>query len=765
MYQSSLYSRITSNTPNTGEQDKDNNYTSNRNYNYNTTDYGSNNYNYLRAQRPAQSSTSQYTNSNLVSQIQGQNQSGMNQGKVQADSSYTYTSSNAYSSGYSSNSSTKMQQNNYNNYNNSLNRGNIEDSDSSYVSVGQANNEAFEINKEYETLIKKNEFYLKYGLLFEWRIWYESLTLRIQMNFRRYIRWKKLGALLENRIKIKKGIKKLENIFTNQKRNVFNTIKKCNKSNNINKKVNAPKHNFRGRPPEDKHNTPNKIMKNQLNVIKNHFKNTEIDTNNHIALNFINLPKKENKNNLIITQKQRKYILKYLLLKKIANLKNILKMAFEKYKKKALVRPKIEKKEEKEEVKKEEKKEEKGQSGENIEALKIKKLRKIINKKIYKNKEKLHIAFIKYYYSCLYVHLHWYMYVVNQLSAYTQGQTAPQTTATPLARTNTASATTIQPKSDDTDSEMQNSAVYKAFTKNLRAVNKINVNKNKEDEALKESIMNINRINEALATEKQKTERQKHLKDLVTKRIKQRQNELHQLFTKFFYQGKLWEKTLENKQVNIEGTSNDDKLEIKEGTTKLRGKRDPAKDRRNRGRNLRKLMAKKEKDRIEEMRKFFYKFHTNGMLFFLKKNSKRTEAVIEAPSKTEEEKEEIKEEPKELTYLDKKLLEAQKEKEELLQKRVAALKNIFYKTDRQYIIIKKNVLEKWNLRAKLLSLPKTDSLKKSVRKKKLKKSTRKKETSKIALEKLEIKESSKSVLEKLESMESSKSVLEKLESK
>jgi hypothetical protein len=54
----------------------------------------------------------------------------------------------------------------------------------------------------------------------------------------------------------------------------------------------------------------------------------------------------------------------------------------------------------------------------------------------------------------------------------------------------------------------------------------------------------------------------------------------------------------------------------------------------------------------------------------------------------------------------------------LLQKRVAALKNIFYKTDRQYIIIKKNVLEKWNLRAKLLSLPKTDSLKKSMRKKK-----------------------------------------------
>jgi hypothetical protein len=35
-------------------------------------------------------------------------------------------------------------------------------------------------------------------------------------------------------------------------------------------------------------------------------------------------------------------------------------------------------------------------------------------------------------------------------------------------------------------------------------------------------------------------------------------------------------------------------------------------------------MIKKEKDKLDNLRKNFYKFHTNGMLVTLKKNSKLT---------------------------------------------------------------------------------------------------------------------------------------------
>ena len=108
--------------------------------------------------------------------------------------------------------------------------------------------------------------------------------------------------------------------------------------------------------------------------------------------------------------------------------------------------------------------------------------------------------------------------------------------------------------------------------------------------------------------------------------------------------------------------------------------------------------------------------------------------------------------------MDKKLLEKQKEKEELQKKRIEALQTIFYKTDRQYMLIKRRIVETWNLRAKIMSLPQVGApLKKSVRKKKLKKSHRKKESNKNMLDKMES-------LESLESKESSKSVLDKMES-
>ena len=158
---------------------------------------------------------------------------------------------------------------------------------------------------------------------------------------------------------------------------------------------------------------------------------------------------------------------------------------------------------------------------------------------------------------------------------------------------------------------------------------------------------------------------------------------------------------------------------------------------------------KKEKEKMDKLRFYFYKFHSNGMLFQLRKNAKKNlsaknvivnmEDIINIEKKLEE---------KELTYMDKKIIEMEIEKEKLKQKRIEALKNIFYKTDRQYAIIKKKVFEKWNLRAKILSLSTIkNSLKKSdagKKKKKLKKSTKSKKENKNENEvENELKEESK----------------------
>ena len=180
-----------------------------------------------------------------------------------------------------------------------------------------------------------------------------------------------------------------------------------------------------------------------------------------------------------------------------------------------------------------------------------------------------------------------------------------------------------------------------------------------------------------------------------------------QLFTKFFYKGKIveQERTLEEEDDNNEDGDNK--------STKLRAKRNPLKERRNKARNLRKLMLKKEKEKIETLRKYFYKFETNGVLMKLKKNVRaiyssknlKNNYLEDVKEEEEEKNNQIKEKQEiELTYLDKKRLEAEKEKKELQDKRQKLLNIIFYRKDRQLTIVKRKTLEKWNLRAKIFSL-------------------------------------------------------------
>ena len=170
-------------------------------------------------------------------------------------------------------------------------------------------------------------------------------------------------------------------------------------------------------------------------------------------------------------------------------------------------------------------------------------------------------------------------------------------------------------------------------------------------------------------------------------------------------------------------------------------------ERRKKARNLRKLMIKKEKERVQQLKSFFNKFYTNGILSTFKKNSKSSLSRKNITEFLEEDKneEEKKQAEKELTYMDKVLIEKQKALEELKRKQKEALLKLFYKLDRQYTIIKKNVFGNWNLRAKILSLSKIskDDLKRSQRKKKLKKSCKSKKIRDSEIDKKEKEEKEK----------------------
>ena len=512
---------------------------------------------------------------------------------------------------------------------------------------------------------------------------------------------------------INKQINQKENITI--KNNVIETTQKSQSQPviQVEKNINTNPENIVLR------SAPKSLKKNKIEK-KNDVLNDDNNKDNNIN---------KYNNNLL---NEKKYFLKYLMLKKETKLKSLLKMNFGKYNKNVIKQKDIKTKtENKQNVINNENKE----NNKNNKELKIKKLRDIVRKKISKNREKMHILFIKYYYSSLYIHLKWYMYVVNQLTyqqsmnpAYQTTYSAP-ITVNPQDTSNTNDNNETEdpdpfkdiPSAEDTNTR-NTSEVDDAFRQSVMNIRKMN-NSNNMEQAFRESMMTINRLNDALNNEeekKKKLEKKKHLKDLVSKRLKEVKNDFHKMFTKFYYQGLLVEKTKKQNEESNEGN------ELTEGApTKLRAKKNPVLERRNKARNLRKLMAKKEKEKIDTLRKYFSKFYTNGLLCKLKRNAKYSQSTknvrfnmdVEFYNEEENKKEQKEEE---LTLLDKKRIEEKKKKEELDLKRISALKIIFFKKDRNITIIKKKTIEKWNLRAKLMSL---ESLKKG-KKRDLAKSTR-----------------------------------------
>ena len=119
----------------------------------------------------------------------------------------------------------------------------------------------------------------------------------------------------------------------------------------------------------------------------------------------------------------------------------------------------------------------------------------------------------------------------------------------------------------------------------------------------------------------------------------------------------------------------------------------------NRRKKLKRLLEDEKKQKLQLKRIYFKRFHFKALFF---SSNPKEENIIKdyfnehiESRKTEEIKKKEKEQ---------KELEMKKEREKLMLERIKILKAIIYKIDRKVIIICKNVIEKWNLRAKLIGL-------------------------------------------------------------
>ena len=149
--------------------------------------------------------------------------------------------------------------------------------------------------------------------------------------------------------------------------------------------------------------------------------------------------------------------------------------------------------------------------------------------------------------------------------------------------------------------------------------------------------------------ELRKIKRNKELRDLFYNKIRERQNYLHKCFTRFYYKGlMLYMKNLNSpknqspkkdnnptnnnpineinktninieEKNNVENKSTNNNNIIKEPETNLSNPENPY----SRARGLRKLLNRKAKEKIELLRKYFYKFQRAGILLALRKGTKR----------------------------------------------------------------------------------------------------------------------------------------------
>ena len=448
-------------------------------------------------------------------------------------------------------------------------------------------------------------------------------------------------------------------------------------------------------------------------------------TAEHLSFKITEKEIKETKEKLEEYQeKMRKTQLRYYVFKKITNYKSSLRIAFQKYRSIVQLMEALDEKNDDIKETKVEKEEKKGEN--DIELLKkrIKILKNVLKNRSFKEQKELNKYFIKFYYNS--------KFAVKM--------------------------------------ENLNKATTDNATNSTSNVTENNTNNNNFIEVLSNEIKKEEEKKELTPEEieKEKRKRNKELRDLFYNKVRERQKWLHDHFVKFYYKGLLWAMKTGNIRNNTSSPSSNDtsnttanntgsannenatqstttttteqpaetnldnktsaeidtininkEIEKKEEEKKEEDKKDENNDKkakirnlRDRSKGLRRLLSERNKEKTNLLRKYFFKFLSNGILLSLKKTTLRsTKSLIQVDeegenpeNKSEEKKEEEKESNWIIEEKKRRKQEEEQRERELKEKINKKLVVIFNKKDQILCSRLRSCLQRWNLRAKIMGL-------------------------------------------------------------
>ncbi len=417
-------------------------------------------------------------------------------------------------------------------------------------------------------------------------------------------------------------------------------------------------------------------------------------------------------------EKMRKTQLRYYVFKKITSYKTALRRCFHVYRSKVQLIGALDEKEE-----------ENKENNIEISKIKSKLLKHILKNRAFKEQKELNKYLLRYYYNCKYL----------------------------------ASISNMKdnlPAIDVDDVNKNDSNINSIKEEDKKEEDKQEEDKKEEDkkeedkkELTQEEI------------EKAQRKRNKELRDLFYNKVRERKKWLHDHFVRFYYKGLLWamktgnirnntsstgenttsdtnqsnqtNQTDQTNSVNSHSTENSlinktsseidtininkeiekkdeeqKKEEPKKEDDEKKEKKNQAKKMRERSKGLRKLLSERNKEKTNILRKYFFKFLSNGILLSLKKTtmqSTKSLTVVEVPENGEKgQDEENKEEEGEKNWIIEEKKRRRKEEEqkqkELWEKKIKMILKIFNKKDQIQCGKQRTCLQKWNLRAKIIAI-------------------------------------------------------------
>jgi hypothetical protein len=522
------------------------------------------------------------------------------------------------------------------------------------------------------------------------------------------------------------SLQKTSRILTskNVRRGSFEDKIVLNKKENIGKSITIQTNNIENENP----NFFQRSLKKKKTIDPQ-----DTETAAHLSFKLSQKEIKETKEKLEEYQgKMRKTQLRYYVFKKITNYKSSLRNAFNKYR--SIVQL-MEALDEKDDIKETQK----GKEGENdIELLKkrINTLKNVLKNRSFREQKELNKYFIKFYYNSKFA------VKIENLNK-------------------TSSDNAIISTSNATENSNSNT--------NANNDNFLDVlsNEIKKEEQKKELTPE--------EIEKEKRKRNKELRDLFYNKIRERKKWLHDHFVKFYYKGLLWAMKTGNIKNNTSSPSSNDtsntttnnnnsdnatssvnnenviqntttttdqsaeinldnktsseidmininkeieKKEEERKEEKKEEKKDENNDQkakvrnlRDRSKGLRRLLSERNKEKTNLLRKYFFKFLSNGILLSLKKTTLRsTKSLIQVDvegenSENKSEGKKVEEESNWIIEEKKRRKQEEEQKERELKEKInKKLVVIFNKKDLILCSRLRSCLQRWNLRAKIMGI-------------------------------------------------------------